>query len=709
MCKSELITVIPISKFKILWLKDVSLINFESHTFDLSSLFWSTLFDKEFFKHFHETYFFTYKRNIEQEDSFNLYLEDYNFILEQLDRLKKSIDFSQGEKIPWADDIFFSYRIFNTILSYYNDFFQDDKIFVVMQQGLVYEKSYNSIDEYIYNLYDFIQSQFVQIFLKPIILKYFQYNTTHNNVLKIDIFWPEELITAAIISKILKEKNPHLKIIIDLSVWNEQFDFTQWGNMILKSKKIFFDFFDFFIIDRDFGVSVGNVLKYIDWDIDHKLLKNVIYIFNNQIQYEKISDDVLNQDAFTHFLKSNFHRNKLKKVFWKNAYYWRLLPYKCYWNKCNFCAINSQNKFTYTSSYSYDFFIDQWIDFIEKNEIYSITFSDEAIPPKVIVKFAKKIIEKGISINYQFRTRIEKYYTLKNCIILFQSWARFCGMWLESAVDRVNEQIWNKWNCSLSIHEKIKIIHNFDRSGISIHNYAIMWFPWETDSEITITHRFLISNILKSFYYTCTPNIFALMKGPKIFTHRDDFGIEVAQSDIDNPFKLIYDFKYWGKERSLWLLTDAQLNIHNTQFLPWLSKNSWIDFIDFWHYIDRSGIFYILKRFYSYSPYFWYMYVNDKVLNMEKGVILKQYFYRPCYIQCSTSYKKQKLYICNWCTLEDTILPYKFQDFIYNYNTSLSLEKNINMFLMDFWLSDWKYIEVLFKNKILLHIDRNDS
>ncbi|MBT3852756.1 hypothetical protein HOF65_01830 [bacterium] len=70
------------------------------------------------------------------------------------------------------------------------------------------------------------------------------------------------------------------------------------------------------------------------------------------------------------------------------------MPYKCYWNNCNFCAINSQNKIVYDKEYSYNFFIDKWIDFIEKNDIKYLHFSDEAMVPSVIISFAQKIIEK---------------------------------------------------------------------------------------------------------------------------------------------------------------------------------------------------------------------------------------------------------------------------------------------------------------------------
>jgi hypothetical protein len=61
------------------------------------------------------------------------------------------------------------------------------------------------------------------------------------------------------------------------------------------------------------------------------------------------------------------------------------------------------------------------VEFIRENNIYSIVFSDEAIPPKQIINFANKIIENNLNIIYQFRTRFDKIYTKKICNLLYKS------------------------------------------------------------------------------------------------------------------------------------------------------------------------------------------------------------------------------------------------------------------------------------------------
>lgn len=111
------------------------------------------------------------------------------------------------------------------------------------------------------------------------------------------------------------------------------------------------------------------------------------------------------------------------------------------------------------------------IDFIEQNNIDQILFSDEAIHPEDVIFFSKRIIERGIRVTYRFRTRFDVAYTQEACKLLYEAGARFCGIGLECASDRVSDSI-NKGS-KMSIRDKAKIIGNFDKAGIPFHNYSI--------------------------------------------------------------------------------------------------------------------------------------------------------------------------------------------------------------------------------------------
>ncbi len=691
----NLIKIKSISKYNILDKKSITNSNFSN--INLSSIFWGYILDKNNFKYFVEKKFKPYKKQIEDKDSYNYFVKEYNFLLEKIDYTKLSLDFINKEKISSWEDIVFSYRIYEKILSYYNEYYSKDNIFISLSEALVFTEKLDSIDDFFTNLEKYNRSNLVNELILPILDKNF--NNLENNIYKFEIFWPDELITVWIISKYLKNIDKNVKIVVDFSQANEQFDFTNWIVFIKDSNEKFFKIIDYFIIYRDFSEAISNILKIENGFLDKKNVENIIY-YDNWVVFNEVKKDKLNSDLLEVFIKDTFNPRRITKILRKNFFSSRLLPYKCYWSKCNFCAINSNNKFSYDNKYSYDYFVDKWIDFIKENNIYFINFSDEALPPIVIIKFAKKVLENKLEINYQFRTRYEKLYNQKNCKILAESWARYCWIGLEAVSTRINEQIWNKWNSDIDLKEKIKIIHNFDSSWIAIHNYAILGFPWETSEEYTLTYKFLKSNIIKSNYFTTTPNIFWLMKWPEIFNNRDKYKIEINNLDLENPFKLIYDFKVDWNSRNMKLLYSYNRDLHRAQFLPWIDENnSLIAPKAFWDFIDRSYIFYLFKRLYRKNPYHRYLNINNNIIESWYDKLINSYFYISSYNQIFEYNNDENIYIYNWVECKDIIILKKYKDLIVKYDNSLMLSENIDKLSNSITK---EIIYYLIKNRILI-------
>ena len=688
----------PISKFKILTF-DRNIQNNQKidNNMNFSDFFWSTFFNKENIESFIENKLKEYKRKKLNDIDYNLFCKETKFILDKIDFTKKHIDFKNNIKAPSWEDVLFSYRIFSTIIWYYNDYYKDSEIFLNIYRGLYFTNSMDSIDDYFKNLEYYYTTQFVQDFLKYYVITYF----SDNNVYKFDIFWPEELVTVWLISKLLKSKYKNVKIIVSFAKANEQLDFSQWINLIKKSWKSFFEIIDFFIVYRDYWNWKRLIEKYLNKKIEKQELQNVIY-YDNWVRFVNSEEVFFNKELLDSFLIDAFNIDKIWLTLSEKSFASRLLPYKCYWNNCNFCAINSQNKIVYDKEYSYNFFIDKWIDFIEKNDIKYLHFSDEAMVPSVIISFAQKIIEKWLKLNYQFRTRYDKLYSLQNCKLLYKSWARFCWMGLESAVDRINENIWNKWNNWITLNDKIRIIYNFDNTGISMHNYSIMWFPWETDSESASTYKFLKTNIEKSKYFTCTPNIFWLMKWPKIFTDRKKMWIEIDENELSGPFKLSFPFTFKWKKRNLELLEKFQQSVHKTQFCPWLWETTHsLDYKDFWAYIDRSYIFYLMKRFHKKNPYYKYKDINNIIIKKDISEIMQSYFNISNYYQIFEYWDDDNLYIYDWVWCKDTIINKKYRNFILHYNSKISLQDNMNNNLISIDGEFKKIIYLLLKDRLL--------
>ena len=307
-----------------------------------------------------------------------------------------------------------------------------------------------------------------------------------------------------------------------------------------------------------------------------------------------------------------------------------------------------------------------------------------------------------MNIIYQFRTRFDKLYTKENCELLYKSWARYCWIWLESASDRINEEIWNKWLKNISLKEKIKIINNFDKAWISFHNYSIIWFPSETESESILTYNFIIKNIQFFNHYTATPNIFWLMKWSYIYNNKEKYWIQIDNKK-ENLLNLNFDFSYldW-KKRDINLYNKMVKNIHYEQFLPWLKWNKDFDSSnffpkDFWDYIDRSSFFYKMKLIYKNNPYIEYKNINNKIIKEDLDNKLKSKFNISLWI--NIYFEDEKIIkIYDWINFLWFSLDLEYKNFFLNFNEEKSLENNLEIN----WIKkDKEFIDFLISNRII--------
>ncbi len=667
-------------------------------TIDFSCLFWHMILSVDFLEDFFYMKYLPTKKGSISEEEYLTINQEIQFILEKIEAIKIKINFRNKNNVPKWNDIFFSYRLFSAILFYINDYYVQDNLRIWLREWVFLNKELSQLSDLQDNIKEYNNTQFIKEIIQPLISTHVE--DQGKTIYKFEIFWPNELVMVWIMGDLIKEINPSAQIVIDFSCGNEQFDFTQWVDLIITSWKVFFQSYDYYIIDRDFWIGINWIQKYLEGKIVKNELRNVIF-YNEWVCYNKIDDNDITIDIFSDFIGETFSWKNFWLILGEKAIFGRFLPYKCYWSNCNFCAINSQNKFTYNTKYSYDYFIDKWIVYIKKYDIKSLNFKDEAMPPGVIMSFARKVIQNKLKINYQIRTRFETIYTYENCKILAASGCSYMGMWLESAVERINEEIWNKWNF-ISIKDKLRIIHNFDKAGVAFHSYSIMWFPWETDRESAMTYKFLKANIIYSNYYTCTPNIFWLMKWPEIFANKEKYWIEVRQEDLDNPFMLVYWFTCNWKERNISLLKKFEGDLHKTQFLPWLKENKNIAGRPFWDYIDRSYTFYLLKRYHESNPFYSFMNINKELSKKSFNSLLKCRFNISNYTQIIEG-KSQRTLLYDWVGCEDIDIVGTSTELFSNYCDSETLWENISELGLELTEDLKVSIRVLIKKRIFLY------
>ena len=666
----------PISKFNhTVFSRDVSLgesLEKDHEYIDLSHYFWLSIFDNSYllkkFLEFH-------KKNLWNQNLRNSLKMNFAYLLDSIKKVRTLFSWFVKHS-PQADEVIFWYRIMTELLVLHNSMENDWNI--DLANGLTYIKNNFSSDNpdlshiqsivrewELHSPYRFIQS-------------IFEKRNIHNSIVVIDFYWPGELLQILMMCDILKKQ--WNIIIIDASNGNEQFDFTQWIK-VFSQRLDLFDSFDYFLIYQDYGQSLRSLIESIqnNQKADHTIA-NVMSKDWDSVFFQAPKRNLWASILRENFISYYFSKKNIYTIAGAFGVTVRLLPYKCYWSACNFCAINSTNlyAFHWDAYKEINEYIESCISFIKENDIHHIIFTDEAIHPEVIQLFSERVLESKLDIRYQFRTRFEYAYTQDVCKKLYASGVRYCGIWLETAIDRLEWTI-NKWLGSIPIHKKQDIIHSFNSAGICLHNYAIFGFPSETEEESVINAKFLITNIKNLHHYTCTPNILSLMRGTNYFTQAKRFGIEVSFEET-SEFSLNYNFRVDGKKRNFSLYQKLANKIHMIQFLPWIQESR-MNAFHFWTFIDRTGLFYLMKRLYKTNPYFEYWKWNIAYLNKDPRSLWDKKFRLALgnqWIQQENDSKNIVAY--NWISDRSVLVPMVLKNFISNYEINVSLDENIVLF-----------------------------
>jgi hypothetical protein len=92
---------------------------------DISTMFWYKIFNKEIFKNFITTKYIPYK--VKTNTINDRIISDVKFCLSKLESVKDDIDLINKTTIE-ASDLFFSYVLFEKMISFFNDYYKDSYI-----------------------------------------------------------------------------------------------------------------------------------------------------------------------------------------------------------------------------------------------------------------------------------------------------------------------------------------------------------------------------------------------------------------------------------------------------------------------------------------------------------------------------------------------------------------------------------------------------
>lgn len=673
----NIINVTCPSRFKVHLLRN--LIDTNKSTINLDKYFWNNIFDIEFFKLFIKEKYLPSRT--EDFDKFK-FLDDYSFIVSNLESVYSSLKMEDNKVISATDSIF-AFRLLDKVLSYYNEFYQRYNLFFWHYDWVKIENIW--FDTFLNEKLGFYTDcGFIEDFFG----RYLNSFDVKDSIVVLQPFWPHEILWFIIIAQYFKKNNN--KVILDWTKMYEQIDLL-WFMDNIKSNKHIFNYFDFFIVHEDFWATLSRLKDIINWDSNYDDLENTIYLdsVDNEVKYFEPDKSRWNI-KFEYYYKWSY-------ILDKKSYHWRLLPYRCVWSKCTFCVINYRSIHSY-DVYAYKVYVNNFIKFIKDNNIYYISFTDDSFLPAAMIYFAQRVLEEWLEIDYTLRTRFTPDFTKENCELLYKSWCRLIWLWLEAASERVND-LMNKWNHTIDLNAKEEIIKNLDDAWITIHIFSIFGFPTETQEEWWMTRDFLVRCSQQYNNFTATPNPFGLKKWAYMADHPEEFWmviIDRVDYEKSHFSKENFHLKWDTPNHKRYDLKPYIFDVHRWQFLPWVKNINYDGAMAFWRFIDYSSLNYMIKRHNKYLTFQLYGKVNFWLLNLDFDKILDLKFVISKYLQLSkyNVQSKSNIWLYDWVSYEWMEIKKWYEVFIKNYDISKTLRENIGDIL---WITlfDDNIIEVI--------------
>lgn len=319
----------------------------------------------------------------------------------------------------------------------------------------------------------------------------------------------------------IKEVNPscHISVIGHSSEYYSLNKITKY----LKTNGQLFSVIDSIVLD-DFDNTPRLLREALEAGHNLESVPNLMYTNNNQIHQ---TGYVITGRALEADLRVPQHRDEYvsMKTPATQIAETRLWPAaQCYWNNCNFCAINRRYNTLPRNSFTSEDVRASLMKRLAGQGIKYLWSVDEAIPPINLGILADELIKLGSPLIWETRSKIDKNFSADICMKLGKSGLREIRLGLESANPRVLASM-DKYGGAWSLQTVERIVRQFHDAGVSVHFPTIIGYPGETREERQDTYRFLEQLIEEYPSVTFNINILGFDVASQLFEDYESFGV----------------------------------------------------------------------------------------------------------------------------------------------------------------------------------------
>jgi hypothetical protein len=198
------------------------------------------------------------------------------------------------------------------------------------------------------------------------------------------------------------------------------------------------------------------------------------------------------------------------------------LAHGCYWHRCSFCdtCLDYIDRFDPADAAT----IVGWMESaMAQTGESGFHFVDEAAPPALLAAVGRKLLERGLHVQWWTNIRFERHFTPALADLLARSGCLAVTGGLEAATDRLLTV-----QCKgFDLAQATAAMAAFARAGVLVHAYLMYGYPTQTAQEtvdaLELVRQLFVAGLLHSAYW----HRFALTVHSPAFRQADRLGISI--------------------------------------------------------------------------------------------------------------------------------------------------------------------------------------
>ena len=202
------------------------------------------------------------------------------------------------------------------------------------------------------------------------------------------------------------------------------------------------------------------------------------------------------------------------------------LAHGCYWHRCTFCdtRLDAIARFDPADAKT----VVGWMEAaMAQTGERSFHFVDEAAPPALLAAVARRILDRGLEVDWWTNIRFERHFTPALADLLARSGCLAVTGGLECATDRLLALL----RKGFDLAQATRVMAAFARAGVLVHAYLTYGYPTQTAQEtvdaLDLVRQLFAAGFLDSAYW----HRFALTVHSPAFRAADQLGIRI----LDTP------------------------------------------------------------------------------------------------------------------------------------------------------------------------------